>query len=73
MDSTTITSPSYVVFDAMASHAFQVWGQSASVQLNVNNLFNRSYYTDAFMYVALFGAVTYGAPRSFMATASIAF
>ena len=63
-----------MIFDAMASYAFPGLGpvgQPAAEREQPS--FNRSYYTDAFMYVAPFGAVTYGAPRSFMATATIAF
>jgi len=65
-DTTTIRSPGYTIFEVMASYDFRAWNQLASIQLNVNNLFNRSYYTDAFMYVAPWGYVTYGAPRSAM-------
>ena len=72
-DTTTIRSPGYTIFDLMAAYDFKAWNQQASIQLNVNNLFNKSYYTDAFMYVAPWGYVTYGTPRSTMLSLKIAF
>ena len=72
-DTTTIRSPSYTVVDAMASYDFKAWGRRTTLQLNVRNLFNKSYYTDAFMYVAPWGYVTYGAPRSASASLRMEF
>ena len=72
-DTTTIRSPGYTIADVMASYAFRAWRQQASVQVNVKNVFDRSYYTDAFMYVSPWGYVTYGAPRSVMASFKISF
>ena len=72
-DTSTIRSPSYVVFDAMAACDFMLGPRRASLQINVKNVFNRSYYTDAFMYVAPRGYVTYGAPRSINATLKVDF
>jgi iron complex outermembrane receptor protein len=70
-DTSTIKSPSYAIYDAMASYDFKAWNQKASFQVNVKNLFNKTYYTDAFMYMAPWGYVTYGAPRSVMASLKI--
>lgn len=72
-DTSTIRSPSYLVFDAMASCDFRLANRKASAQLNVKNVFNRRYYTDAFMFVEPWGYVTHGAPRSVNASLKIEF
>ena len=68
-----IVSPSYTVFDAMASYETAIGKDKLTLQLNVKNLANRSYYTDSFMYQAPWGYVTWGEPRSFMTTAQLDF
>ena len=70
-DTTTISSPAYAVFDAMASYDFNVWHRDASAQINISNIFDKDYYTDAFMYVEPWGYVTYGTPRSVLASLKI--
>ena len=70
-DTTTIVSPAYKVFDAMASYEFKTGKYKNTFQLNVRNLFSESYYTDAFLFQAPWGYVTYGAPRSVMASLKI--
>ena len=42
-DTTTIVSPSYKVFDAMASYEFKTGKYKNTFQLNIRNLFNESY------------------------------
>ena len=39
--------PSYTVADAFATYDTQVEGQKVKLQLNVKNLFDRTYYTSA--------------------------
>ena len=70
-DTTTIVTPSYAIFDAMASYEFKAGKYKNTFQVNVNNFFDKSYYTDSFMYMAPFGYVTYGTPRSVMASLKI--
>ena len=72
-DTTTIKSPGYAVCDAMVSYNFKAGDLKATFQLNIDNAFDKSYYTDAFMYVEPWGYVTYGAPRSFMGSFKIEF
>ena len=72
-DTSTITSPSHAVYDAMTAYDFTIGKQKATFQININNLFNKRYYTDATMYVAPWGFVTYGAPRSEMASLKVEF
>ena len=68
-----ITSPAHTVWDAMASYEVKVKRARLTFQVNARNLFNASYYTDAFMYFPPFGYVTYGAPRSFLASVRVDF
>jgi iron complex outermembrane receptor protein len=72
-DTKTISSPAYAIYDAMAAYDFRIGKQKATFQINVDNLFNKSYYTDAFMYVEPWGYVTYGAPRSIMSSLKVEF
>lgn len=70
--SNTVTSPSYAVWDTMASYEFKLGRQKASLQLNINNLFNAVYYTGAAIYGA-YGTKFYGDPRSATASFRIEF
>ena len=72
-ETSVIRAPSYVIFDAMASYEFRAGVQKVTLQANVKNLANRTYYTDAFLYVAPWGYVTWGAPRSFLTSAKVEF
>ena len=72
-DTTTIKSPGYVIYDAMASYIFKIGMLKTTFQLNINNVFNKTYYTDAFMYVSPWGYVTYGTPRSVLGSVKIEF
>jgi len=72
-DTSTIKSPAYVIFDAVSSYETTFGRDKASFQVNVKNLFNRRYYTDAFMFLAPWGYVTYGAPRSVVASVKVDF
>jgi len=73
--SNTVTSPSYAVWDAMASYEYKPGRQKLSFQLNVNNLFNRFYYTGADNYSAYgaYGVRQYGDPRSAMCSLRVEF
>jgi len=72
-NTSTIQSPGYVIYDAMASYHFNAWLLKTTFQLNINNIFNKSYYTDAFMYVSPWGYVTYGTPRSIVGSVKVEF
>nr|WP_221227186.1 TonB-dependent siderophore receptor [Novosphingobium sediminicola] len=60
--------PSYVVADAFLTYDTRVMGKKASLQLNVKNLFDRTYYQSA---VNVY-FVSIGDPRRVSLTASIA-
>lgn len=72
-ETSVIRTRSHAIFDAMVSYEFQAGARKVTLQANVKNLANRSYYTDAFLYVAPWGYVTWGAPRSFLASAKVEF
>ncbi len=63
-DSTnTFDTPGYSVFDAMASYKFKTGPYKSHLQLNINNLFDKKYYTD----LSISGntaSLIYGTPRS---------
>jgi iron complex outermembrane recepter protein len=62
----TFQLPGYARIDAMTSYSFN-WGASrASVQLNVNNIFNRRYYTGSHQFVKDW--IAPGAPRTVLAS-----
>ena len=65
--SNTVVSPSYVVWDAMASYETKLGKQKTTFQLNIKNLFDEVYYTGATIYGA-YGTKQYGDPRSAMAS-----
>ncbi|MBM3654504.1 MAG: TonB-dependent receptor, partial [Alphaproteobacteria bacterium] len=62
--------PSWGTVDLMSAYSFTFNGARFTAQLNVNNLFDRTYYTDAVVYqrltrgTQLNSARTYGAPFS---------
>jgi iron complex outermembrane receptor protein len=64
----TLDSPARTVVDAMASYEFKTGKYKTTLQLNIDNVFNRIYYADALFYAnaAQFRAST---PRT--ATASV--
>ena len=65
----TLNTPGYAVANAMASYEFKTAGHNkVTAQLNINNLFNKTYYTDLYAWGNA-GYLQYGTPRS--ATASI--
>ncbi|MCX7056491.1 MAG: TonB-dependent siderophore receptor [Proteobacteria bacterium] len=68
-----ITNPAYHTVDLMASYEHPVHGGQLTAQLNVRNALDASYRTDSFMYVAPFGYVTYGPPRSLLASVRVEF
>jgi iron complex outermembrane recepter protein len=62
----TFQLPGYARVDAMTSYSFN-WGATrASVQLNVNNIFNRRYYTGSHQFVKDW--IAPGAPRTVLAS-----
>ena len=70
-DSTnTINTPRYTLVNAMAAYEFKAGPSRATAQININNLFNKSYYADAAVY-GTDAYLTCGTPRSI--TASIRF
>jgi iron complex outermembrane receptor protein len=66
--SNTIVTPSFTLVDAMTAYEFKMGKNKVTAQLNINNLFNESYYTDAWVSGNV-GVMQFGTPRS--ATASL--
>jgi iron complex outermembrane recepter protein len=62
----SFTMPGYGRADAMVSYAFNALGAKGSVQLNVNNLFDKVYFTGSHQFVQDWIAV--GTPRTVSAT-----
>ncbi len=48
----TFVLPGYARVDAMTSYDFDIGSHAASVQLNVNNVFDRKYYTGSHQFVS---------------------
>lgn len=65
--SNTVTTPGYVVFDAMARYSKKWRTSKLTLQLNATNIFNTDYYANGGYDYAYNGApftgVTYGLPR----------
>ena len=66
----TIPTPGYAVVNAMASFEFETGGKRVTGQLNLNNLLNRTYYTDLAASYGV-GYLQYGAPRSALVSLSV--
>jgi iron complex outermembrane receptor protein len=70
----TLNTPGYAVASAMASYEFKIRNCNSTLQLNINNLFDRSYYTDLSTYAdANIGYLQYGSPRSFTVSMKLEF
>jgi iron complex outermembrane receptor protein len=54
--------------DAMVAYEFKAGKNKVTAQLNINNLSNKTYYSDAWV-MGNVGVMQFGAPRS--ATASV--
>ena len=72
-ETNVITNPAYHTVDLLVSYEHPVRAARLTAQLNVRNAFDANYRTDSFMYVAPFGYVTYGPPRSVLASVRIDF
>lgn len=69
--SNSFVMPAYTRIDAMAAYDFEAMGSKASVQLNVNNLFDTRYYTGSHQFVTDW--VHPGAPRTVMIALKMAY
>ena len=73
--SNTVTTPGYVIFNAMARYVTTWKTSKVTAQLNINNLFNTEYFASSSYDYACNGCsyagVTYGIPRSAMATVKL--
>jgi iron complex outermembrane recepter protein len=74
--------PAYATVDLMAAYRFQLWRKAATVQFNITNLFNRTYYVAAsydgaplsqVVNQVQFGVRSYGAPFSAMGSIRVEF
>ena len=74
LDGTSLATPSYWVASAMASYERPVGAAKLSLQLNIDNLFNRFYFNG--LYPVASGNYTflnYSTPRSLAAAVKVAF
>ena len=62
----TFQLPGYARIDAMAAYRFALAGAKASLQLNVDNLFDKKYYTGSHQFVSDW--IKLGSPRTAKAT-----
>ena len=70
--SNTLRTPGYAVANAMVSYVLKsAQGRTTTLQLNVDNLFNRVYATDLAPYDG--NTMVYGTPRSVMASVKVDF
>ncbi len=58
----TFQLPGYARVDAMAAYRFALGGAKAALQFNVDNLFDRKYYSSSHQFVADW--IKLGAPRT---------
>ncbi len=57
------TLPSYGTVDLMGAYSFDLAGQKLKAQVNITNLFNRSYVSDQYVFLDYgYGRRSYGAP-----------
>jgi iron complex outermembrane receptor protein len=76
---TPFETPAYWVTSAMAVYETKIGRYKTSVQLNVNNLLNKGYYTNLYVYSTLstgaynLAGYNYGAPREFRLSARVEF
>jgi iron complex outermembrane receptor protein len=66
----TLDTPGYALVDAMAARDFETGKNRITVQFNISNLLNKTYYSDAVLYGNV-AVLEYGTPRS--ATVSLRF
>ena len=75
------TIPGYATVDLLAAYSMKVGKSKVSAQLNVNNLLDHEYYSQAQSYASSLntsagynaGFVAYGAPRTFMGSIRVEF
>ncbi len=68
----TLETPGYTLADAMAAYEFTVDGHELVGQVNINNLFNRTYNRDAAVYGNM-AIMQFGTPRSVVASVRFQF
>lgn len=69
--SNTFQLPGYGRVDLMAAYRFKLGGAASSLQLNVNNLFDREYFSGSHQHVTDW--IQPGAPRSVFATLRVSY
>ncbi len=73
--SNAVDTPGYVIFNAMARYSTKWRTSKLTAQLNINNLFNTDYFASSSYDYACNGCsyagVTYGPPRSVLATVKL--
>jgi len=70
---TSFETPAYWIASAMASFDTRIGGHKASLQLNVNNLFNKDYYTNVYVYAGNQISDNYGNPTQYRLSARFEF
>lgn len=76
---TPFETPAYWVTSAMASYETRLGGYKTRVQLNINNLLDKDYYTNVYVYSTVgtgaynLDGYNYGAPREFRLSGRLEF
>ncbi|MCX7101101.1 MAG: TonB-dependent siderophore receptor, partial [Methylobacter sp.] len=73
-DTPALNIPGYATLDLMTAYSRKVGKSKVTLQLNVNNLLDKNYYTSAYTNQSLNrAALDFGTPRSFMGSIGIQF
>ena len=67
----TINSTGYALVGLMTGYSFEVGKSKVTAQLNVDNLLNKSYFTNGVNYGSNVGFVNFSIPRTFMGSINI--
>jgi iron complex outermembrane receptor protein len=72
-DTSSVNLPGYATVDMLAAYSLKVGKSKLSLQLNVNNLLDKNYFTNGQIAAGNYGNVIFGTPRTFMGSIGIQF
>lgn len=67
----TINSTGYALVGLMAGYGFEVGKSRITAQLNIDNLLDKTYFTNGTNYGSNVGYVNFSTPRTFMGSINI--
>jgi iron complex outermembrane receptor protein len=70
-DTPSVNLPGYATVDMLAAYSLKVGKSKLSLQLNVNNLLDKNYFTNGQITAGNYGNVIFGTPRTFMGSIGI--